>query len=563
VSPEEDFLPESGWRWDDIDAGIRDAATDEESPFSFGHLFAEEVRVEVQITRGEVAVAADQAVLFASDARRLGSLYRRLIDRLIAPDSARQADAAGVSDPGPTFHPWYPVLKIGSHKAELYTRALIGDIVHKRRNLTDPGWLLRLGLHLEFLTFLGIAEAVKDEVDDLLTPAERLAFERSPLFREARRRINPQRWDDVWKLGTIAFRGRGAPRTGPVSALNMVRKRRATLAFLEAHHNDLRHALELAGPNHHNSQETWQRVFRDAERAVLSATDDAFPELDFLPPQLREFVVWHRRGQRSIRRRSPVHLASWLGDHDGLYASACSQYRESMNDVARWAKQRLLIDFTGEECIPAEVSLLESKIARPARVAMLQRRDGYQEPLELSAPLPGESARAMEEIQRHLAAMPTFAPLTTDELQELARAARPIALGPLERLVRQGEEGSSLFVVADGVLEVMVRRQDGQDWPVDTITSGAVIGEMSLLTGEPRAATVRAIDGATVYEISRRQYEPLLRSRPQLLDDLAAMVEQRLKAQSGQPSEADAESRREMWRERIGGFMFRDGPGPG
>jgi CRP-like cAMP-binding protein len=90
-----------------------------------------------------------------------------------------------------------------------------------------------------------------------------------------------------------------------------------------------------------------------------------------------------------------------------------------------------------------------------------------------------------------------------------------------------------------------------------------VIGEMSLLTGEPRAATVRAIDGATVYEISRRQYEPLLRSRPQLLDDLAAMVEQRLKAQSGQPSEADAESRREMWRERIGGFMFRDGPGPG
>jgi CRP-like cAMP-binding protein len=169
----------------------------------------------------------------------------------------------------------------------------------------------------------------------------------------------------------------------------------------------------------------------------------------------------------------------------------------------------------------------------------------------------------MEEIQRHLAAMPTFAPLTTDELQELARAARPIALGPLERLVRQGEEGSSLFVVADGVLEVMVRRQDGQDWPVDTITSGAVIGEMSLLTGEPRAATVRAIDGATVYEISRRQYEPLLRSRPQLLDDLAAMVEQRLKAQSGQPSEGDAESRREMWRERIGGFMFRDGPGPG
>jgi hypothetical protein len=564
LSPAHDLLPGPGWRWQDVDGQLRDGATDERSPYSFGHLFCQQVRVGVEMTRAGVAVAADEAILFACDARKLGSLYRRLIDRLIAPDCARQAKAAGVSDPGPTFHPWYPVLKIGSHKAELYTRALIGDIVDKRRNLTDPGWLLRVGLHLEFLTFLGIVEAVKDEVGDLLTSAERSAFERSPLFGELRHRISPERWEHEWNLRTIAFHGRGAPRAGPVSALNLVRKRRATLAFLDAHHDDLRHAVELAGPNHHNSQETWQRVFRDAERAVLAATPQAFPELGFLPMQVREFVLWHRGGQRvAERRRSPVKIVAWLGDRDGLFASACTQYRQSMNDVAEWAKERLLMDFTGEECIPREVSLLENKIARPARVAMLQRRDGYQEPLELAAPLPEEGVRAVEEIQRHLTEMPTFAPLTAEELQELARTARPITLGPLERLVRQGEQGSSLFVVADGVLEVMVRRQDGQDWPVDTITTGAVIGEMSLLTGEPRAATVRAVDGATVYEIGRRQYEPVLRSRPQLLDDLASIVEQRLRAQSERPSEGDAERRRKAWRERIGAFMSRDGSGAG
>ena len=80
----------------------------------------------------------------------------------------------------------------------------------------------------------------------------------------------------MWALREIAF---GGPRTGPVGALNLLNKRRATLEFLHVHHEDLQHAIELAGPNVHNAQETWHRVFRDAERAVLRQTPDAFPEL--------------------------------------------------------------------------------------------------------------------------------------------------------------------------------------------------------------------------------------------------------------------------------------------
>ena len=47
------------------------------------------------------------------------------------------------------------MLLIGAYKAELYTRALVGDVVHKRHNLADPGWLVRVGLYLELLTCLG------------------------------------------------------------------------------------------------------------------------------------------------------------------------------------------------------------------------------------------------------------------------------------------------------------------------------------------------------------------------------------------------------------------------
>ncbi len=173
---------------------------------------------------------------------------------------------------------------------------------------------------------MGIAEAVRDDLGDLLDGDEREAFERSDLFAAIRDRIDPARWRAVWELRAIAFPRPGAPRTGPVAARNLLRKRTATLAFLEAHHEDLKAAVALAGPNHHNAQETWQRVFRNAERAVLRKTPAAFEELAFLPGQVRELVLWHRQGSLGVARL-PGPLARLLGDQDGLFASACTQYR--------------------------------------------------------------------------------------------------------------------------------------------------------------------------------------------------------------------------------------------
>jgi CRP-like cAMP-binding protein len=563
ISPEDDLLPGRTWQWADLDAAIRSPATEEDDPFTFGHMFAQQLRVELRLTVGGLPMAGAEVELLVCDVRRLGSLYRRLIDQLVAPDSIRQAASAGLSDPGPAFHPWYPVLVIGGDKAALYERALVGDIVNKRRHLTDPGWLLRVGLYLEFLTCLGVVEAVKSEVGDLLTSAERVAFEESPLFAEIRQRINPEGWREVWNLRPMAFPHAGAPRAGPVAARNLLCKRRATLTFLEVHHDDLKQAIELAGPNHHNAQETWQRVFRDAERAVLRKTPEAFPELGFLPPKVREFVLWHRRGQFGLERalRVPGPVARLFGDQDGLFASACVQYRRSMNAVAAWAKQRSLMDYTGPECVPREVSLLETRIMRPTQVALLQRRDGYDERLDVAVELPEAYERSVEEVERLLARVPIFAMLTHEELQELARAARPLSLGPLERLVVQGQEGSSLYVVVGGAVEVMLRRDDGLDWPVDTMTTGAVVGEMSLLTGEPRAATVRAVTGAEVYEIGRHQYEPLLRARPQLLDELARIVEERLRDRAARLRVYDADRERRAVRDRIRRFVLGDSAG--
>ena len=144
------------------------------------------------------------------------------------------------------------------------------DVVRELRMLTDPAWLLRVGLYLELITCLGIFEAVRPTID-LLSPEERALFETGPRFAELRRCIDAAAWTKVWGLRGIAFmRTPGVDL--PVGVQNLLKKKAATLAFLHAHHDDLRHAIALAGPNRLNAQETWQRVFRDAERDVLLST---------------------------------------------------------------------------------------------------------------------------------------------------------------------------------------------------------------------------------------------------------------------------------------------------
>src|SRR3954454_12266702 len=81
-----------------------DLLPDGADPFTFGHLFSQRVLVELRALDAGVPVAGAQASLLVCDLRRCGSLYTRLLDRLVTPDTARQAAVAGVPDPGVAYH---------------------------------------------------------------------------------------------------------------------------------------------------------------------------------------------------------------------------------------------------------------------------------------------------------------------------------------------------------------------------------------------------------------------------------------------------------------------------
>jgi CRP-like cAMP-binding protein len=192
-------------------------------------------------------------------------------------------------------------------------------------------------------------------------------------------------------------------------------------------------------------------------------------------------------------------------------------------------------------------------VNQPDRVAVLQRRDGYGPDLDVPAELPEAFQRPAAEIEGLLGALPLFALLPPDEVRTLARTARPLTLGPTERLVVQDQAGGSLFVVAEGEVEVVLRRDGGEDVIVDTMGKGAVVGEMSLLTKQPRSATVRAVEGAVVYEIGDRQYGPCLRRHPEIVADLASLMADRLAERRERLDAYDADHHRNAIAQRIRG----------
>jgi CRP-like cAMP-binding protein len=121
-----------------------------------------------------------------------------------------------------------------------------------------------------------------------------------------------------------------------------------------------------------------------------------------------------------------------------------------------------------------------------------------------------------------------FAALTTDEVGGLSRALLPRHYAQGTALLCEGDQGDSMFVLLEGLLEVFVRSsQSGQDTKVGKLVPGDVYGEISLLTGEPRTATIRAVTDAVVYEIRKEHLNPVLQARPDAAAAIARIVAER------------------------------------
>jgi small-conductance mechanosensitive channel len=119
--------------------------------------------------------------------------------------------------------------------------------------------------------------------------------------------------------------------------------------------------------------------------------------------------------------------------------------------------------------------------------------------------------------------------LSTEARKVLAERARFLEYGPGQAVVRQGEQGDTLYLVARGEVAVRVRIDAGGSVAkeVARLGRGALFGEMSVLTGEPRTATVVALDDAALLAVDRDAFERILSAEPELAQRLAETIARR------------------------------------
>jgi small-conductance mechanosensitive channel/CRP-like cAMP-binding protein len=121
---------------------------------------------------------------------------------------------------------------------------------------------------------------------------------------------------------------------------------------------------------------------------------------------------------------------------------------------------------------------------------------------------------------------PLFKCLSDDQLDALLPRGRIVHFGGGERLIEQGDQGHSMFILVQGEANVVAER-NGTATHLAALSAGDCFGEMSLLTGERRSATVLAKTDCEVVEIGKDVLATSLKEHPELLQKLSELLAQR------------------------------------
>jgi len=134
-----------------------------------------------------------------------------------------------------------------------------------------------------------------------------------------------------------------------------------------------------------------------------------------------------------------------------------------------------------------------------------------------------------EQLAGFLKNVKLFAELSIDSLLKLGSCLKIAEFPPSEVIVREGAPGVSMYIIKSGLVEV--RKKDpttGFDFLVAQLSEGAAVGEMSLLTGKPRSATVTTVQPTVVFTLTRADFRNLLTQHPEISLGLARILAERL-----------------------------------
>jgi CRP/FNR family transcriptional regulator, cyclic AMP receptor protein len=122
-----------------------------------------------------------------------------------------------------------------------------------------------------------------------------------------------------------------------------------------------------------------------------------------------------------------------------------------------------------------------------------------------------------------------LAALPTELSQSLFAKARPVSLKADQTLFMVGDEGDGCYRVEEGLLKASIAAPGGGERILAILGPGSVVGELSMIDGGPRSASVTALRDSKLSFVGRSAFEAFGQSRPELYRHVATLLAQRLR----------------------------------
>ena len=198
--------------------------------------------------------------------------------------------------------------------------------------------------------------------------------------------------------------------------------------------------------------------------------------------------------------------------------------RDNSDSVCYYAARYWLTDFSRNDStnslvrqrIYAALKRAQIPLAIPAKTIFVSQDDTEHRDRK--------RARELESHMAALAAIDLFANLSEDEQRTLAASARLAPFSPHEVITRQGATAHWLYVLLKGKAAVRVSAPDGEERQVAVLEAPNFFGEMALMTGQPREATVIAQGEVECLRVDRKDLEGIIQSRPEIASEISSVL---------------------------------------
>jgi hypothetical protein len=157
-------------------------------------------------------------------------------------------------------------------------------------------------------------------------------------------------------------------------------------------------------------------------------------------------------------------------------------------------------------------------------------REPMVPPMSILGPTEVIERTATDTAARERDASRFFAAFPRQALNRLLAATRVSHYAPDQAIVMEGEPGSSMFLIVAGDVRVQTTNPTGGQLQLATLGPGEFFGEVALLTGRPRTASVIAHNNVTAVEIPREKVQSILASFPEVGEIIQRFLEQRAQA---------------------------------